>query len=179
MAMEKIGDGLKKILLVGIGAAATTVEKSQQIIDELVKKGEITVEQGKELNKELQHNVKKTLDSRKLDAASVEEKLSKMGKDELEFLKKKIKEAEEAADKIKETATDVVEDVTGLTESDQAAAESAEKDAMDEDLAGLLTAHLGIPAEQARTMRELSEGRRTVLIEEAEDARIQEQRETQ
>ena len=51
--------------------------------------------------------------------------------------------------------------------------------AMDEDLAGLLTAHLGIPAEQARTMRELSEGRRTVLIEEAEDARIQEQRETQ
>ncbi len=135
MAMEKIGDGLKKILLVGIGAAATTVEKSQQIIDELVKKGEITVEQGKELNKELQHNVKKTLDARKLDSAAVEEKLSKMGKDELEFLKKKIKEAEEAADKLKETATDVVEDVTGLTESDKAAAESAEKDAMDEDLA--------------------------------------------
>ena len=49
MAMEKIGDGLKKILLVGIGAAATTVEKSSQIIDDLVKKGEITVEQGKEL----------------------------------------------------------------------------------------------------------------------------------
>ena len=40
MAMEKIGDGLKKILLVGIGAAATTVEKSSQIIDDLVKKGE-------------------------------------------------------------------------------------------------------------------------------------------
>ena len=60
MAMDKIGDGLKKFLLVGIGAAATTVEKSQQIVDELIKKGEITVEQGKELNKELQHNVKKT-----------------------------------------------------------------------------------------------------------------------
>ena len=86
--MEKIGDGLKKILLVGIGAAATTVEKSQQIIDELVKKGEITVEQGKELNKELQHNVKKTLEARKLDAAAVEERLSKMGKDDLELLKK-------------------------------------------------------------------------------------------
>ena len=62
MAMDKIGDGLKKFLLVGIGAAATTVEKSQQIVDELIKKGEITVEQGKELNKELQHNVKKTED---------------------------------------------------------------------------------------------------------------------
>ena len=35
MAMDKIGDGLKKILLVGIGAAATTVEKSSQIIDDL------------------------------------------------------------------------------------------------------------------------------------------------
>ena len=66
MAMDKIGDGLKKILLVGIGAAATTVEKSSQIIDELVKKGEITVEQGKELNKELQHNVKKTMEARRI-----------------------------------------------------------------------------------------------------------------
>ena len=128
MAMEKIGDGLKKILLVGIGAAATTVEKSQQIIDELVKKGEITVEQGKELNKELQHNVKKTLEARKLDAASVEERLSKMGKDDLELLKKKIKEVEEKADK-------AIDDVTGIGESDKAAAESAEMDALDEDLA--------------------------------------------
>ena len=128
MAMEKIGDGLKKILLVGIGAAATTVEKSQQIIDELVKKGEITVEQGKELNKELQHNVKKTLEASKLDAATVEERLSKMGKDDLELLKKKIKEVEEKADK-------AIDDVTGIGESDKAAAASAEMDALDEDLA--------------------------------------------
>ena len=42
MAKDFIGDGLKKFLLVGIGAAAVTVEKSQQIVDELVKKGEIT-----------------------------------------------------------------------------------------------------------------------------------------
>ena len=87
MAMEKIGDGLKKILLVGIGAAATTVEKSSQIIDDLVKKGEITVEQGKELNKELQHNVRKTMEARKADAISVEEKLAKMSADELALLK--------------------------------------------------------------------------------------------
>lgn len=78
MAMDKIGDGLKKFLLVGIGAAATTVEKSQQIVDELIKKGEITVEQGKELNKELQHNVKKTVEARKTDALTVEEKLAKI-----------------------------------------------------------------------------------------------------
>jgi len=123
MAMDKIGDGLKKVLLVGIGAAATTVEKSQQIIDDLVKKGEITVEQGKELNKELQHNVKKTIDARKADAGTIEEKLSKMTADELAFLKAKIKEAEDA-----------IADVTGTAEGDEAAAASAELDQMDDDL---------------------------------------------
>lgn len=123
MAMEKIGDGLKKILLVGIGAAATTVEKSSQIIDELVKKGEITVEQGKELNKELQHNVKKTMEARKLDAETIEAKLAKMSADEIELLKSKIREAEEA-----------FADVTGTAEGDEAAAASAEMDAMDDDL---------------------------------------------
>ena len=44
--MEKISDSMKKILLAGIGAAATTAEKSKEILDDLVKKGELTVEQG-------------------------------------------------------------------------------------------------------------------------------------
>ena len=62
MMDKMIGDGLKKFLLMGIGAAAVTVEKSQQVVDELVKKGELTVEQGKELNQELKRNVKKSMD---------------------------------------------------------------------------------------------------------------------
>lgn len=33
-------------------------EKSEVILDELVKKGELTVEQGKVLNEELKHNIK-------------------------------------------------------------------------------------------------------------------------
>lgn len=114
MAMEKIGDGLKKFLLVGIGAAATTVEKSQQIIDELIKKGEITVEQGKELNKELQHNVRKTMEARKLDAETVEQKLAKMSADEIELLKSKIREAEAALSDVAGTA---------MTESEKAEAD--------------------------------------------------------
>ena len=51
----ELGEGLKKILLVGIGTAAVTAEKSKEILDELVKKGELTVEQGKVLNQELKH----------------------------------------------------------------------------------------------------------------------------
>ena len=55
----ELGEGLKKILLAGIGTAAVTAEKSKEILDELVKKGELTVEQGKVLNQELkaQHQV--------------------------------------------------------------------------------------------------------------------------
>ncbi|MCH4160036.1 phasin family protein [Bifidobacterium sp.] len=53
MADFDFGEGLRKVFLAGVGALATGVEKSQEIIDDLVKKGEITVEQGKELNTEL------------------------------------------------------------------------------------------------------------------------------
>ena len=45
--MENLGDGIKKILLAGVGTIAVTSEKSKEILDELVKKGELTVEQGK------------------------------------------------------------------------------------------------------------------------------------
>lgn len=47
------GEGLRKVFLAGVGALATTVEKSQEIVDGLVAKGELTVEQGKALNAEL------------------------------------------------------------------------------------------------------------------------------
>ncbi|MDF7664414.1 hypothetical protein PT282_07055 [Bifidobacterium sp. ESL0763] len=53
MADYKLGDGMRKVFLAGVGALATTVEKGQEIVDELVSKGELTVEQGKSLNSEL------------------------------------------------------------------------------------------------------------------------------
>ena len=102
--MDKmIGDGLKKFLLMGIGAAAVTVEKSQQVVDDLVKKGELTVEQGKELNQELKRNVKKTIDeaAEKKEAeaekeVSLEEKIAMMSAEELENLKAFIEKAQKA-----------------------------------------------------------------------------------
>ena len=56
--MERLTDGLKKILLAGIGTVAVTAEKSKEVLDEMVKRGELTVEQGKVLNEELKHNIK-------------------------------------------------------------------------------------------------------------------------
>ena len=52
--MSNIGDGFKNIFLAGIGAMAYTGERGKEIIDQLVEKGEITLDQGRELNEELQ-----------------------------------------------------------------------------------------------------------------------------
>ena len=59
--MDQLSDGIRKLILAGIGAVAATKEKSEVILDELVKKGELTVEQGKVLNEELKHNIKDTI----------------------------------------------------------------------------------------------------------------------
>ena len=39
--MNNFSEDLKKVLLAGIGAVATTIEKSKDVVDELVKKGEL------------------------------------------------------------------------------------------------------------------------------------------
>lgn len=68
MADFDLGEGLRKVMLAGIGALATTYEKGSEIVDELVKKGEITVEQGKALNTELKHKVAEAMDEAKQSA---------------------------------------------------------------------------------------------------------------
>ncbi len=98
---------MKKILLAGIGAAATTAEKSKEILDDLVKKGELTVEQGKVLNEELKHNVKQTFKKDEQDPADV---LKGMTPEQIEALKAAIANMEteaaeeEAEEKAEETS---------------------------------------------------------------------------
>ncbi len=107
----KFGTTLKRLVLAGIGAVATTAEKSQEILDDLVKKGEITVEQGKELNKELTHNIKKSVKER-FGPEDMETKLSKMSSEELARLKEKIAAAEEIAAKAEAEAAKKDDTVT-------------------------------------------------------------------
>lgn len=87
--MNNLSEELKKILLIGIGAAATTVEKSKDIVDELVKKGELTIEQGKALNEELKHNLAKKIE-KPVSTDQIAKDLEKMNPDDLEILKQKI-----------------------------------------------------------------------------------------
>ncbi len=102
--MANIGDNFKTIMLMGIGAIATTSEKSRELVDELVKKGEITVEQGKVLNEELKRKVsEKMKDSAAFSALknvtgtsadAIMRNLEKMSTEEIAQIKAKIKEIE-------------------------------------------------------------------------------------
>ena len=116
--MEKLGENLKKLLLVGIGTAAVTAEKSKEILDELVKKGELTVEQGKVLNKELKHNIKETTPE------ELQTLLEKMTPEQIEQLKQQISNMEQAAE---EKTADAEEATEAMSE--EAEEENPEKTA--------------------------------------------------
>lgn len=92
----ELGEGIKKLLLAGIGTAAVTAEKSKEVLDELVKKGELTVEQGKVLNQELKHNIKESVKKnanvtlKPSNPDELKEVLGKMTPDQLAALKEQI-----------------------------------------------------------------------------------------
>jgi len=131
--MADFSETMKKIILAGIGAAAETSQKAEELLDEMVKKGEITVEQGKVLNQELRHDIeqkwkegrekaraeyqKRTVDYNGDGKKDFGEFLRSLTSDELAELKKKLDDlnitetAQEAAGKISETAQEAAESV--------------------------------------------------------------------
>ena len=111
----ELNEGLKKILLAGVGAVAVTAETAKDVVDNLVKKGELTVEQGKVLNEELKQNAKEKVKEHVSVTVVKEYKdamdaVSHMDPDELAALKARIAEAEKAHEE--KTAAEC-EDVKG------------------------------------------------------------------
>ena len=132
MADNKFGDGIKTILLAGVGAVAFTAEKGQEIIGELVKKGEITMEQGKDLNKDFQRSFKESMDKRGINLDELGQKFSKMSEEEIAKVKEQIAAAEkvirEKMTKAEEISQEIVEEVTeGEEETAEAAEEAVEE----------------------------------------------------
>ena len=127
----ELGEGIKKLVLAGIGTAAVTAEKSKEVLDELVKKGELTVEQGKVLNQELKHNIKSTVktaaDSVKENAARKNEQeelkatISKLTPEQLAAVKAQIESMQAEAAREKEEAAETAEEPV-----EEAAPEAAE-----------------------------------------------------
>ena len=96
-----LSEEAKKIFLAGLGAAAVTAEKSKKIIDELIKKGELTVDQGKVINEELKHKVSSKIKEHvtvnvtsPVDVESVKTAIDNMTPEELQQVKAKIAEKE-------------------------------------------------------------------------------------
>lgn len=88
------GDEMKKVFLAGVGAVASTVEAGQQVIDKLVEKGELTIQQGKVLNEELKHNLENDKDDLKngvvKEGINILDNIEKLSKDEIKKLKEKL-----------------------------------------------------------------------------------------
>ena len=99
--MDQLGESIRKLILAGIGAAAMTKEKGESVLHDLVKKGELTVEQGKVLNEELRRNVKEALrDNVTVHVVTPSDDLMSavddMDDNALAALKERIRAAEEA-----------------------------------------------------------------------------------
>ena len=99
--MDQLGESIRKLILAGIGAAAVTKEKGESMLHDLVKKGELTVEQGKVLNEELKRNVKEAIrDNVTVHVVTPSDDLMSavddMDDDALAALKERIRAAEEA-----------------------------------------------------------------------------------
>lgn len=127
MAGFDFGDGVRKIFLAGVGAVATGAEKSQQIIEDLVKKGELTVEQGKTLNEELSRKASKA--AYDTEDNILRARMENMSAEERSAYAQRV--ADIAAD-INEKATTVEAEVEVVADEDEAASEAVEPEAADE-----------------------------------------------
>ena len=97
----EFGEGVKKIFLAGVGAAATTAERTKDIIDKLVEKGELTVEQGRGFNEELKRNAKDKIKEHvsvnvTKNFSDAFDSVENMSAEELQKLKERIAEVEAA-----------------------------------------------------------------------------------
>ena len=99
--MEQLGETVRKLILAGIGAVAVTKEKTAGVLEELVKQGELTVEQGKVLNEELKHNIKEAVrENVQVNVTTTADDLMNavedMDEEQLESLKQRIEAAQQA-----------------------------------------------------------------------------------
>ena len=133
-----LSDGLKKVFLAGVGAVATTTEAAKDLVDQLVKKGELTVEQGKVLNEELKHNVKEKVNDHVTvkiikEYKDVMNAVDHMNKEERDQLRERL-DAADAADQpeASETAPETADSEAVTQAPDEDAPAEAQEAASEE-----------------------------------------------
>ena len=135
--MGSLGDGVKKVLLAGIGTAAVTAEKSKEVLDKMAERGEAAVEQGKVLNQELKHNAKKKVKehvfvkvTKKYDNAF--ECVDEMSAEDLELLKERIAKAEALQKEKQEAESEESEEIEETEEPETTDLEEESIDSAEE-----------------------------------------------
>ena len=139
--VNSIGEGFKNVFLAGIGALAIGGEKGKELVDTLVAKGEMTIDQGKQINRELQYKADEATKTAR--EAALEARMKAMSPEQREAFAAKAAEfaaaqnAQEAAAAVEvEIIDDEAEEPVAAEEAtaepaaaEEAAAEEAEKPA--------------------------------------------------
>ena len=124
--MANLSDGFKDIFLAGIGAMAITGEKTKELVDQLISKGELTVDQGKQINSELVHKAEDVANTVRYDM--LEARMAAMTPEERAAF---VAKAGEIADKVnaKAAADTKVGDATAVEVDDGATEAKADAEA--------------------------------------------------
>lgn len=77
---------LKKVMLAGVGTAATAYEKADSFISDMVSKGKITVEDGKVLSEELKRNIQEKTTEATNEITSKLEKIKPFTKEDFKTM---------------------------------------------------------------------------------------------
>lgn len=99
--MSELESGLKNLFLGGVGAVALTAERTKEVTDQLITKGEQAVKDGKVFNEELKRDisdrVKEAADAiaAKESVEKIVNRMEQMTPDELEQIRLKLAEIEQ------------------------------------------------------------------------------------
>ena len=121
--MANLSDGFKDIFLAGIGAMAITGEKTKDLVDQLISKGELTVDQGKQINTELKHKAEDVSASVRYDV--LEARMAAMTPEERAAFAAKAAEIAEKANAQAAAPEAEVGDASAVAVDDEAAGAAA------------------------------------------------------
>lgn len=102
MTTQNITDPFRDIFLAGVGALAIGAEKSQEIVNQLVQKGQITVDQGKEILGEMKDDASERASQVRDDIISAQ--LQSMTKEERDAFVKRVTDLAANADAANDAA---------------------------------------------------------------------------
>ena len=137
--VNSIGEGFKNVFLAGIGALAIGGEKGKELVDMLVAKGEMTIDQGKQINRELQYKADEATKTAR--EAALEARMKAMSPEQREAFAAKAAEfaaaqnAQEAAAAVEVEIIDDEEAAEEATPAEDPAAEPAAAEEAEEPVA--------------------------------------------